>query len=115
MEGIGRNKIVHVKGESDFRRWDELSFDVLGLIFKDFPFEDLLQVIPRVCKTWGKVVEGPYCWQKIDIYMWCHKHRYTPENVERMLRMLITRSSGLLRELRISYVNDDGMSFIAEQ
>lgn len=97
----------------DFRQWDELIPDALGLIFSKLSLQEILTVIPRVCKSWGKAVMGPYCWQEIDIEEWsnrCH------DLVDRMLRMLITRSSGSLRKLTVSGVSDDLLfSFIAEQ
>ncbi|KAL8159293.1 hypothetical protein V2J09_000830 [Rumex salicifolius] len=102
-----------MEGESDFRHWDELIPDALGLIFKNLQLQEMIQVIPRVCKSWAKAVEGPYCWQRIDIDEWSKQSR--PEQLDRMLRTLITRSSGSLRELSVSCVNDDGMfSFIAD-
>ncbi|GLT71186.1 hypothetical protein SLA2020_432200 [Shorea laevis] len=52
---------------SDYRPWAELIPDTLGLIFSNLSLQEILTVIPRVCKSWGKVVTGPYCWQAIDI------------------------------------------------
>ncbi|XP_044478469.1 F-box protein FBW2-like isoform X1 [Mangifera indica] len=100
-------------GESDFRNWDELIPDALGLIFKHLSLQEVLTVIPRVCKSWGKAVTGPYCWQEIDIEEW--SNRCQPEHLDRMLQMLITRSSGSLRKLCVSGLHNDMMfTFIAE-
>ncbi|KAK3425824.1 hypothetical protein EUGRSUZ_B00033 [Eucalyptus grandis] len=101
---------------SDYRRWDELIPDALGLIFKNLSLYEILTVIPRVCKSWGKAVGGPYCWQEIDIEDWS-KERGCPDHIDRMLRMLITRSAGSLRKLSVSGTGqyDDGIfSFIAD-
>ncbi|XP_062101604.1 F-box protein FBW2 [Humulus lupulus] len=98
---------------SDFRQWDELIPDALGLIFSNLPLKEVLTVIPRVCKSWGKAVMGPYCWQEIDIEEWSSLSQ--PDNLDRMLRMLIARSSGSLRKLSVSGLNNDLIfSFIAE-
>lgn len=98
---------------SELRQWDELIPDALGIIFKKLPLEDILTVIPRVCKAWGKAVQGPYCWQEIDIDEWSIDRE--PEKLNRMLRLLITRSSGSLRKLHVSCVNDDQIfAFIAD-
>lgn len=102
---------------SDYRRWDELIPDALGLIFKNLSLYEILTVIPRVCKSWGKAVVGPYCWQEIDIEDWS-KECCFPGDIDRMLRMLITRSAGSLRKLSVSGtgLHDDGIfSFIADQ
>ena len=102
------------EGGSDFRQWDEMIPDALGLIFKKLSLQDALTVIPRVCKAWGKAVQGPYCWQEIDIGEW--STRCQPDQLDRMLRLLVSRSSGSLRELHVSCVNNDkALAFIAEQ
>ncbi|CAK9163565.1 unnamed protein product [Ilex paraguariensis] len=98
---------------SDFRWWDELIPDALGLIFSNLSLQEVLTVVPRVCKSWGKAVTGPYCWQEIDIEEW--SNRSERDNIHRMLRMLITRSSQSLRKLCVSGLQDDLIfSFIAE-
>lgn len=100
--------------DSEFRRWDELIPDALGLIFRNLTLQETLTVIPRVCKSWGRAVSGPYCWQEIDIAEWS-KFR-PPETITRMLQMLVIRSSGSLRKLCVAGLpNDQTFSFIADQ
>ncbi|KAG8373384.1 hypothetical protein BUALT_Bualt11G0018800 [Buddleja alternifolia] len=97
---------------SDFREWDELIPDALALIFKNLSLRDVLTVVPRVCKSWGRAVMGPYCWQEIDIEEWSRNSK--PEIVDGMLRLLITRSCGSLRKLSVSgLTGDQSISFIA--
>ncbi|XP_022774987.1 F-box protein FBW2-like [Durio zibethinus] len=99
--------------DDDFRRWDELIPDALGLIFKNLSLQEKLTVIPRVCKSWHRAVTGPYCWQDIDIEHWSQQCR--PETLDRMLQMLITRSSGSLRKLCVTGLpTDRSFSFIAD-
>ncbi|XP_057970601.1 F-box protein FBW2 isoform X2 [Malania oleifera] len=97
----------------ELRRWDELIPDALGLIFRNLSLQETLTVIPIVCKSWEKVVKGPYCWQEIDIEEWS---RYCqPENRDKMLQILIGRSCGSLRKLCVSgLLNDQSFSFIAD-
>ncbi|GMY17328.1 F-box protein FBW2 [Fagus crenata] len=98
---------------SDYPRWDELIPDALGLIFSNLSLQEILTVIPRVCKSWGKAATGPYCWQEIDIEEW--SNRCQPEHLERLLQMLITRSCGSLRKLCVSGLHTDVIfNFIAE-
>ncbi|TYH12127.1 hypothetical protein ES288_A06G041300v1 [Gossypium darwinii] len=99
--------------QSEFRYWDELLPDVLGLIFTSLPIQELLTVIPCVCKSWSKVVTGPHCWQYIDLDE--RSCRRLSHQLDRMLRMLITRSNGSLRSLHVSGLqNDSTFSFITE-
>lgn len=98
----------------DFRKWDELIPDTLGLIFKNLTLHELLTVIPTVCKSWERAVIGPYCWQEIDIEEWSRESK--PEIIDRMLHLLITRSCGSLRKLAVSGIaSDQSISFIANQ
>ncbi|KAI4337677.1 hypothetical protein L6164_016061 [Bauhinia variegata] len=98
---------------SDFRSWDELIPDALGLIFGNLPLQEKLTVIPRVCKSWAKAVTEPYCWQEIDIKEW--SDRCQPEQLDRLVEILITRSCGSLRKLCVSGLQTDKIfTFIAE-
>ncbi|XP_010543889.1 PREDICTED: F-box protein FBW2-like [Tarenaya hassleriana] len=100
--------------ESEFRHWDELIPDALGLIFRNLPLQEVLTVVPRVCKAWNRAVNGPYCWQEIDIELWSNR-RHEPHHLDRMLQTLITRSSGSLRKLAVTGLQNDSIfSFIAQ-
>ncbi|KAF6166700.1 hypothetical protein GIB67_005562 [Kingdonia uniflora] len=86
-------------------------WDVLGLIFYGLSLQEILTVIPSVCKSWGKAV-AEHGLKDIDIIEW-GKSR-TTDHVDRMLQMLITRSSNSLRKLSVSGISDDLIfSFIA--
>lgn len=91
----------------NIRCWDELLPDALGLIFDNLSLQEVLTVVPRVCKSWGRTVMGPYCWQEIDIEEWSRYQR--PENIDKMLQMLIRRSCGSLRKLCVSGLSSDQM------
>ncbi|KAG6468605.1 hypothetical protein ZIOFF_073293 [Zingiber officinale] len=92
---------------SDARAWEELIPDALGLIFRNLPLQEILTVIPRVCKSWSRVVLGPYCWQEIDIDEWS-KH-CKPEQLDKMLHMLIDRSCGSFHRLSVSGLHTESM------
>lgn len=99
----------------DFRSWDELIPDTLGVIFSNLSLKERLTVIPRVCKSWAKAINGPYCWQEIDIDEWSSRCS-EPGHLERMLEMLITRSSGSLRKLCVSGLQSGRIfTFLAEK
>lgn len=98
-----------MEDESDFRRWDELIPDALGLIFRNLSLEEILTVVPNVCKSWGRAVTGPYCWQEIDIEEWS-QHR-EPENIDQMVQLLVNRSCCSLRKLCVSGISSDQTFF----
>ncbi|KAE8694074.1 serine/threonine-protein phosphatase 2A activator-like [Hibiscus syriacus] len=66
-----------MEDNGDFRCWDELIPDALGLIFKNLSLQEILTIVPRFCKSWWRAVTGPYCWRDIDIEQWSHQCRTT--------------------------------------
>jgi hypothetical protein len=101
---------------SEYRCWEELLPDALGLVFRNLPLQEVLTVVPRVCKSWGRVVSGPYCWQQIDIEDWSQQKQSQPEQLVRMVEMLLRRSSGSCRRLSVSGLPSDPLfSFIGDQ
>lgn len=98
----------------EFRRWDELIPDALGMIFRNLSLQDVLTIVPRVCKSWRKAAIGPYCWQEIDIEEW--SKNLSPDNLDRMLQFLITRSCGSLRKLCVFGLSrESSFTFIANK
>nr|ACU13841.1 unknown [Glycine max] len=97
----------------EFRSWAELIPDALGVIFTNLSLQERVTVIPRVCKSWANAVTGPYCWQEIDIKDW--SNRCQPDQLDRLLEMLITRSCGTLRKLSVSGLQTESIfTFTAE-
>lgn len=97
----------------DSRNWADLLPDALGLIFSNLSLQETLTIVPRVCKSWNHIVLGPYCWQNINILDW--SYRSNPDHIDHMLRLLVTRSGGALREITVSGIlNDLTFSFLAD-
>uniref|UniRef100_A0A0E0L9E8 F-box domain-containing protein n=1 Tax=Oryza punctata TaxID=4537 RepID=A0A0E0L9E8_ORYPU len=100
---------------SEHRCWDELLPDALGLIFRKLSLKDVLTVVPRVCKSWGRVVAGPYCWQEIDIQEWSQQQS-KPDQLKRMVRMLVARSGGSFHRISVFGLPGDSLfTFIGDQ
>ena len=92
--------------------WVDLLPDVLARIFKKPSFQEILTVVPAVCKSWRKVVLQTDCWQEIDIKEWCHCS--TPEAVQRMVEMLVKRSRGSMQKLfAFELANEENFALIS--
>uniref|UniRef100_A0A0E0CRQ8 F-box domain-containing protein n=2 Tax=Oryza meridionalis TaxID=40149 RepID=A0A0E0CRQ8_9ORYZ len=101
-------------GGGEYRCWEELLPDALGLVFRNLPLREVLTVVPRVCKSWSRVVAGPYCWQEIDIEEW-RQQQGKPEQLVRMVEMLVARSCGSCRRISVSGLPGDPLfSFIGD-
>ncbi|KAF6154619.1 hypothetical protein GIB67_020126 [Kingdonia uniflora] len=75
---------------SEIRPWDEMIPEALELIFIELSLQEKLNVIPIVCKTWGKVA-AEHVWKDIDIIEWRKSRNH--DDGDRMFQMLINRST----------------------
>lgn len=57
-EGTGE-----VKEVENFAAWADMLPEALAAIFSRLLFEELLNVVPQVCKSWRKAALDPACWQ----------------------------------------------------
>lgn len=100
--------------DRDFPRWDELIPEALVLIFTKLTLRDKLRVIPRVCKSWRRVITGFDCWLEIDFKGL--PYDFTSEEFNELLHILLRRSSGQLQALCCEGLpNDQSLSLIADQ
>ncbi|GJN22338.1 hypothetical protein PR202_gb09893 [Eleusine coracana subsp. coracana] len=83
-------------GESEeYRCWDELLPDALGLIFRNLPLQEVLTVLRGVCKSWAR--------------------QSKPEQIGRMVELLVGRSGGSCRRITVSGLPCDPLlSFIGD-
>ncbi|XBI32620.1 hypothetical protein VPH35_056049 [Triticum aestivum] len=98
---------------SEDRCWEDLARDALGLIFCKLSLQEILTVVPGVCKPWSRVVSGADCWQDIDIQEWSQQSE--PDKITRMVHMLLSHSAGSCHRLSVSRLpNDSLFAFIAD-
>lgn len=95
-------------GHVQWRWWEEMSPEVLALIFARLPSQDfLLRTVPFVCRAWRYVVSGPYCWAHIDIEQWCRRVS-SGDAVDAAVTDLVRRSAGSMRTLCAYKLGDHG-------
>ncbi|GMN33846.1 hypothetical protein TIFTF001_004368 [Ficus carica] len=87
--------------DCEFRRRDELAPEALELIFRKLSLDDKLLAILTVCKSWGRVVTKPYCWQEIEKVGRLIRY-FHPKILHKLLQMLLTRCSGIREALKES-------------
>lgn len=87
--------------------WADLLPDALAKIFSRLSFEEMLTVVPRVCRTWKRVSQDAVCWQKVDLDEWSRSR--SNETVEKMIVLLVNRSRGCLRELCVPSLCSDSI------
>lgn len=94
--------------------WAVMLHDALAHIFGWLSLEDMLMVIPRVCKAWNRVARDPVCWQILRLDQWSYGK--SSEQIDRMVGMLVARSQGGLREISIRNLkNVETFKFIASR
>ncbi|KAL5704269.1 hypothetical protein ACHQM5_022719 [Ranunculus cassubicifolius] len=92
--------------------WAELNPEILSLIFTRLQADELARVIPFVCKAWNEVVNGPYCWNHIDIEQWCRRCN-RPGCINFALKKLVNKSNGMCTRISVFKLSDAVFSHLA--
>ncbi|BFI32173.1 protein MpFBW2 [Marchantia polymorpha subsp. ruderalis] len=87
-------------------RWAEMLPETLVEVMRRLPSRELLQTVPQVCKAWRKASLDPACWQVVDLKDWCISAG-GGEIVDRMVKLVVSRSCGGIRELRVTNLDSD--------
>ncbi|KAL3683677.1 hypothetical protein R1sor_001699 [Riccia sorocarpa] len=116
--------VVLKKTEPDpVPNWGKLLDDVLVQIFERLPLQERSQVVPLVCRNWNKVSCDPTSWRRIDMLPWI-QHQIDTEckweydmqpYVDYLVKKLVDRSRGQLRELHTMYISDEAVDYLAER
>ncbi|OAE23773.1 hypothetical protein AXG93_2114s1000 [Marchantia polymorpha subsp. ruderalis] len=94
-------------------RWAEMLPETLVEVMRRLPSRELLKTVPQVCKAWRKASLDPACWQVVDLKVWCNSVKVWRvsagggEIVERMVKLVVSRSCGGIRELRVTNLDSD--------
>ncbi|KAJ4959017.1 hypothetical protein NE237_026128 [Protea cynaroides] len=91
--------------------WEGLNPELLALIFVRIPPEQLLQAVQFVCKSWEKVIAGPYCWTDIDVAEWCS---FSARSSNTIVRRLVCRSGDTVRMLSACKLSNSVFSYVAD-
>ncbi|KAJ9558280.1 hypothetical protein OSB04_012894 [Centaurea solstitialis] len=96
------------------RRWETLHPEILASIFIRIAPHEMMKRVPFVCKSWNEVVLGPYCWQDIDVSVWCEiRSDNDPDKVDHVLEKLVQRTNHTARQLCTFDMGVRGFSAIA--
>lgn len=88
-----------LNGGDQWRCWAGLNPELLALIFvRVKPVDEMVRLVPLVCRPWREVLAGPDCWAHIDVERWCRRSAKTPA-IDSVVRKLVLRSRGTLRTL----------------
>eukprot|EP01018_Ginkgo_biloba_P030166 Gb_15191 [translate_table: standard] len=98
------------------RCWAEMLPEALVVVFRKLSLQDMFMTVPLVCSSWHKASLDPLCWERIDLRDWASDFANSPEDVERMVKLIVDRSCGRLREFSLcDYGTDTMLHYIAER
>eukprot|EP00249_Psilotum_nudum_P013348 c24286_g1_i1 orf=378-1250(+) len=98
------------------RSWAEMLPEVLVKSFQRLPLPDMFLTVPLVCKAWRKASLDPSLWESIDLRDWVEDFGFSSTYVERMVKLVVNRSCGRLKDLLLSdYGTDDMLIYISER
>ncbi|XP_020679923.1 F-box protein FBW2-like [Dendrobium catenatum] len=98
--------------DDNWRDWERINHDILALIFKKIPSDEMARTISFVCKSWQEAVAGPCCWTEINIEEWCRRVNH-PDVINAVVRKLVCRSRYTLRRLSAYRIQNGGFSLTA--
>ncbi|KAL0916272.1 hypothetical protein M5K25_013767 [Dendrobium thyrsiflorum] len=110
--GIKCDSLKRGVDNDKWRYWEGLNHEVLALIFKKIPADEMARTVPFVCKSWQEAVAGPCCWSEIDIEDWCRRVD-NPDVIDAVVRKLVRRSRYTLRRLSAYRIQNWGFSLTA--
>ncbi|PKU60451.1 F-box protein FBW2 [Dendrobium catenatum] len=102
----------HGINDDNWRDWERLNHDILALIFKKIPSDEMARTISFICKSWQEVVAGPCCWTEINIEEWCRRVNH-PDVIDAIVGNLVRRSRYMLRRLSAYRIQNWGFSLTA--
>ncbi|CAM6086615.1 unnamed protein product [Calypogeia fissa] len=97
--------------------------DLLAEVFSRLPFEERMRTVPLVCKAWRNAACDPTCWRIVDMEGWLERRiqedmwwEFECElRVEFLIKKIVDRSCGQLRELRTMHCSDGAIEYIADR
>ncbi|KAK8946185.1 hypothetical protein KSP40_PGU008403 [Platanthera guangdongensis] len=108
----GGGQCRRVSDGDERRYWNELNPEVLALIFKRLPPDELARTMSFVCRGWRDVVAGTYCWSEIDVEEWCRRVNRV-DDIDVGVVKLVALSRGSVRRLSAYRIGNWGFSFTA--
>lgn len=99
--------------------WLELPKDVTANILQRLGTIEILTSACKVCPLWWNICKDPHMWRtihmtKINYSRCCRNHNYV-ENLVKISRNAVARSSGQLEDIAIYYfATDDLLAYIAD-
>ncbi|KAK8944123.1 F-box protein FBW2 [Platanthera zijinensis] len=110
-----RSGVVQCRRDADGderRYWNELNPELLALIFKRLPADELARTMSFVCRGWRDAVAGTYCWSEIDVEEWCRRVNRV-DDIDVGVVKLVALSRGSVRRLSAYRIGNWGFSFTA--
>ncbi|BFI36791.1 hypothetical protein MARPO_0106s0002 [Marchantia polymorpha] len=114
---------VAMKEDREERPWADLNAEVLAEIFDLLSFEERLTVLPLVCKDWREASLYPASWRNVDLKPWITREvgpvRFRASarelNMDRLVRFVVDRSCGNLRQLHTRFCTGEALDYLAEK
>ncbi|KAL2650394.1 hypothetical protein R1flu_018522 [Riccia fluitans] len=103
-------------------QWASLMSELLSDVFGRLPFEERLTTVPLVCKAWRTASLETACWRNVDMEPWINAKSEMDygwefdckEELEAVVKLVVDRSHGHLRQLRTMYCSNESVRYIAE-
>ncbi|KAK1352093.1 F-box protein FBW2 [Heracleum sosnowskyi] len=111
---MSKKKVASKSDENEYGKWEGIPEELLALAVIRIPADEMMRVVPLVCKSWWAVVAGPLCWENIDLRQWsCRKTN--SDQVDVAVRKLVRHSRSSFHHLSAFKLGNSGFAFAANR
>ncbi|KAL1802661.1 hypothetical protein ACET3Z_031308 [Daucus carota] len=94
--------------------WEKLPEELLVMVVEKIPVDEMMRVVPLVCKAWWAVLSGPHCWKNIDLLDWSVAKKRSKQ-VDVAVKKLVRYSKSSFQMLSAFRLGSAGFAFAANR
>ncbi|KAK1401097.1 F-box protein FBW2 [Heracleum sosnowskyi] len=100
--------------EAEHGKWESIPEEMLVLVVVKIPVDEMMRVVPLVCKAWWGVVSSPHCWKNINLSQWSFGKQRSKQ-VDVAVKKLVGYSKSSFQMLSASRLGNSGFAFAANR
>ncbi|KAL8154955.1 hypothetical protein AgCh_000357 [Apium graveolens] len=106
------SKRVCENDENEYGKWESIPGEMLVMVVVKMPVDEMMRVVPLVCKAWWGVVSSPDCWKNINLLQWS-LGKQRSKQVDVAVKKLVAYSNSSFQMLSASRIGNAGFAFAA--
>lgn len=108
------SKRVCENDEQEHGRWESFPEEMLVMVVEKIRVDEMMRVVPLVCKAWWGVVSSPDCWKNINLLQWS-LGKQRSKQVDVAVKKLVAYSNSSFQMLSAFRLGNAGFAFAANR